>query len=531
MSAPPPPPPAEEGGKTTVHSTLSPQTASVVPTAAPPPPPPPPPPAEPATGSKHDAAQSSAKASAAAATSSNAAAEERRGNTAPSASGANAPQGPPTIVAGGRKKIYKIRGTTFEVDAKYEVIKAIGLGAYGLVCSAQNLETKKFVAVKKVPKLFDDLVDGKRVLRELKIMRHLKKHDNIVELYDIPAPRDNTPEFFNSFSDVYQVTELMETDMHLVLKSKQKLNIEHFAYFLYQLIKGIQYIHSAGVIHRDLKPSNLLLNHTCDLKICDFGLARAGIALHQSVARVPPRQAAAGAHGGATANDHLQDADAREERRSMEVALQHELTDYVITRWYRPPELLLMTGYNHAVDLWSVGCIMSEMMTRKPLFPGRDYLHQLTLITEVIDVPTGDELKLMMPHGGTEALRYVLQNSASRPPGGTQQRLLEKLHIAADGPPQVQQAVDLVKKLLVFSPHQRFTAVDALRHPFFAHLYNANDEIDHKALHGETPASAWEFDQRELSERDLRVLFWLEMGGTLPAGVPAPPAAAPVVKK
>ncbi|MCC9491301.1 protein kinase domain-containing protein, partial [Campylobacter jejuni] len=83
----------------------------------------------------------------------------------------------------------------------------------------------------------------------------------------------------NTFTDVYQVAELLETDLHLVLKSKQKLNIEHLAYFLYQLVKAIQYCHGAGVIHRDLKPSNLLLNHTCDLKVCDFGLARGGIPL------------------------------------------------------------------------------------------------------------------------------------------------------------------------------------------------------------------------------------------------------------
>jgi serine/threonine protein kinase len=109
------------------------------------------------------------------------------GNTAPSQTG-NGPQGPPQLVGG--KKIYKIRGITFEVDAKYDVIKAIGMGAYGMVCSALDLETKQYVAIKKVPKLFDDLVDGKRVLREMRLMRMLR-HPNIVKLHGFLMPRED----------------------------------------------------------------------------------------------------------------------------------------------------------------------------------------------------------------------------------------------------------------------------------------------------------------------------------------------------
>ena len=112
-------------------------------------------------------------------------------------------------------------------------------------------------------------------------------------------------------------------------------------YFLYQILRGLKYIHSANVIHRDLKPSNLLLNANCDLKICDFGLAR------------PTSE-----------NDIM--------------------TEYVVTRWYRAPELLLnSTDYTAAIDVWSVGCIFMELMNRQPLFPGRDHMHQMRLITEV----------------------------------------------------------------------------------------------------------------------------------------------------
>lgn len=112
-------------------------------------------------------------------------------------------------------------------------------------------------------------------------------------------------------------------------------------YFLYQILRGLKYIHSANVLHRDLKPSNLLLNANCDLKICDFGLARV-----------------------TSETDFM--------------------TEYVVTRWYRPPELLLNSSdYTAAIDIWSVGCIFMELMDRKPLFPGRDHVHQLRLLIEV----------------------------------------------------------------------------------------------------------------------------------------------------
>lgn len=113
-------------------------------------------------------------------------------------------------------------------------------------------------------------------------------------------------------------------------------------YFMYQLLRGLKYIHSANVLHRDLKPSNLLLNSNCDLKICDFGLART-----------------------TSETDFM--------------------TEYVVTRWYRAPELLLnCSEYTAAIDIWSVGCILMEIIKREPLFPGKDYVEQLLLITEVI---------------------------------------------------------------------------------------------------------------------------------------------------
>ena len=114
-------------------------------------------------------------------------------------------------------------------------------------------------------------------------------------------------------------------------------------YFLYQILRGLKYIHSANVLHRDLKPGNILINANCDLKICDFGMAR-----------------------------------------TMTSTESNFLTEYVVTRWYRAPELLLNScDYTAAIDVWSVGCIYMELLTHEPLFPGRDYVHQLRSIVEV----------------------------------------------------------------------------------------------------------------------------------------------------
>ena len=167
-------------------------------------------------------------------------------------------------------KRYTICGMRFETTPNYAVRKAVGQGAYGLVCSGRNVDTNKLVAIKKISKAFEDTVDCKRLLREIKILQHFK-HDNVLGLLDIlPPGKDGSKEW----KDVYIVSELMDTDLHYIIHSKQQLTDEHFKYFLYQILRGVHAIHTAHVLHCDLKPSNLLVNKNCDLKICDFGLAR-----------------------------------------------------------------------------------------------------------------------------------------------------------------------------------------------------------------------------------------------------------------
>ena len=200
---------------------------------------------------------------------------------------------------------FQVCGNMFEVQARYAPIKPIGKGAYGVVCSARNVDTDEKVAIKKIANAFENAVDAKRTLREMKLLRHLK-HENVIRIVDVVRPKKSVPDY----NDVYVMYELMDTDLHQIIRSNQPLSDDHCQYFIYQLLRGLKYVHSANVLHRDLKPSNLLLNANCDLKICDFGLARTG---------------------------HV---------------MTEFMTEYVVTRWYRAPELLLSCSeYTSAIDV------------------------------------------------------------------------------------------------------------------------------------------------------------------------------------
>ena len=169
------------------------------------------------------------------------------------------------------------------------------------------------------------------------------------------------------FHDIYIVTDLMESDLERIISSSQPLSDAHFQYFLYQILRGMKFVHSGNVLHRDLKPSNLLVNSNCDLSICDFGLAR-----------------------------------------GVETAQNEDLTEYVVTRWYRAPELLTdCQNYNDAVDVWAIGCIFAEMLRRRPFFTGRDPSDQLHTIIRVLGSPTEEEMAFV-PHEA--AKRAILQN-------------------------------------------------------------------------------------------------------------------------
>ncbi|XP_074787096.1 mitogen-activated protein kinase 7 [Athene noctua] len=367
------------------------------------------------------------------------------------AGGRREPPGRGSGAGGGPLALLKARAldVTFEVGDEYEVIETIGTGAYGVVSSARRRDTGQQVAIKKIPNAFDVVTNAKRTLRELKILKHFK-HDNIIGIKDILKP--TVP--YGEFRSVYVVLDLMESDLHQIIHSAQPLTLEHVRYFLYQLLRGLKYIHSANVLHRDLKPSNLLVNENCELKIGDFGMAR-GLG-------ADPRHAKA------------------------------FLTEYVATRWYRAPELLLsLHRYTRAIDMWSVGCIFAEMLGRRQLFPGRNYVHQLQLIMAVLGTPPATVMAAI----GAERVRAYVQSLPPRP-------AVPWESLFGDAEPA---ALALLGRMLRFDPRERVGVAEALRHPFLAKYHDPEDEPEC------VPAFDFAFDRRALTKEEIKAAIVAEI--------------------
>ena len=311
---------------------------------------------------------------------------------------------------------FEISCNNFDVDVRYSNLEPIGSGSYGLVCAADDSVTNRRVAIKKVTSAFSDLTDAKRIMREIKLLGQLGGHENIVGLVDVMT----MPPLTKNFKDIYIVCELMECDLDRIISSSQSLTDQHAQYFSYQILRGLKYIHSANVLHRDLKPSNLLVNSNCDLVICDFGLARG-------------------------------------------VSADETLTEYVVTRWYRAPELLTESQYyGPPVDVWSVGCILAEILLRRPLFQGTDYMHQLREIISVLGTPSDESLAFITNNMAKQAIQQLPK---------CHRRPFSEVFQGCN-----QEAVAVLERMLVFDPRDRCTVDEALAHPYFRALHDANDE-------------------------------------------------------
>uniref|UniRef100_A0A8C1FPH6 mitogen-activated protein kinase n=1 Tax=Cyprinus carpio carpio TaxID=630221 RepID=A0A8C1FPH6_CYPCA len=321
----------------------------------------------------------------------------------------------------------EVNKTIWEVPVRYQNLSPVGSGAYGTVCSAYDEKTGLKVAVKKLSRPFQSIIHAKRTYRELRLLKHMK-HENVSLDHRYYQPEK---------ANMYLVTHLMGADLNNIVKC-QKLTDDHVQFLIYQILRGLKYIHSADIIHRDLKPSNLAVNEDCELKILDFGLAR-----------------------------HTDD----------------EMTGYVATRWYRAPEIMLnWMHYNMTVDIWSVGCIMAELLTGRTLFPGTDHIDQLKLIMLLVGTP-GPEL--LMKISSESARTYI--NSLPQMP----KRNFSEVFIGAN-----PQAVDLLEKMLVLDTDKRITAAEALAHPYFAQYHDPDDEPE-----------AEPFDQ-SFESRELDIEEW-----------------------
>jgi len=310
------------------------------------------------------------------------------------------------------------------IDSEYEYVKDLGQGAYGCVLAARHKRSGEGCAIKKITNINSKRILTKRCLREIRLLHHFRGHKNITCLYDMDIIFD--PQ--GNFHEVYCYEELMEADLHAIIRSGQPLSDAHFQSFMYQTLCGLKYIHSANVLHRDLKPGNLLVNADCELKICDFGLAR-GLK-----AAADPKNGGGGF-----------------------------MTEYVATRWYRAPEIMLsFANYSTAIDVWSVGCILAELLGGKPIFKGRDYVDQLNQILHYLGTPREDALRRV---GSPRAQDYI-RSLPIRP----------RIPFSTIYPHANPHAIDLLTRMLTFDPAERISCEEALAHPYFAVWHDPNDE-------------------------------------------------------
>ncbi|XP_075995744.1 mitogen-activated protein kinase 15 [Genypterus blacodes] len=305
------------------------------------------------------------------------------------------------------------------ISLKYEIKKRLGKGAYGIVWKGIDRQTGEIVAVKKIFDAFRNRTDAQRTFREIMFLQAFGDHPNIINLLNVIRAQNDR--------DIYLIFEHMDTDLHNVIKKGTLLKDIHKRYVMYQLFKATKYLHSGNVIHRDQKPSNVLLDTDCVVKLCDFGLAR-------------------------SMNQIQEDSG------------NPALTEYVATRWYRAPEILLGSSrYTKGVDMWSLGCILGEMLLGKALFPGTSTINQIEKILSAIPHPSAEDVQAIKSEYGAS----VIQRMLLKP-----QVPLEDL-LQPNVPPD---ALDLLKSLLVFNPYKRLTAEQALQHPYVNRFHNPAKE-------------------------------------------------------
>ncbi|KAG8440476.1 hypothetical protein GDO86_006291 [Hymenochirus boettgeri] len=353
----------------------------------------------------------------------------------------------------------------FDLGSRYMDLKPLGYGGNGLVFSAVDNDCDKRVAVKKI--VLTDPQSVKHALREIKIIRRLD-HDNIVKVFEILGPNgshlNDDVGSLTELNCVYIVQDYMETDLSKLLE-QGPLREEHARLFMYQLLRGLKYIHSANVLHRDLKPANLFIN-TEDLvvKIGDFGLARI----------MDPHYS----HKG-------------------------HLSEGLVTKWYRSPRLLLSpNNYTKAIDMWAAGCIFAEMLTGKTLFAGAHELEQMQLILESIPVVHEEDRQELL-----NVIPVYIKKDMTEPHKPLTQLL----------PDINPDALDFLKQILTFSPMDRLTAEEALSHPYMSmysfpldepissHPFHIEDEVDDIILMDDSHSHVynWErYHENELSDND-----------------------------
>uniref|UniRef100_A0A7I4YKY0 Stress-activated protein kinase JNK n=1 Tax=Haemonchus contortus TaxID=6289 RepID=A0A7I4YKY0_HAECO len=308
--------------------------------------------------------------------------------------------------------------SSFTIPKRYVNLKFLNAGAQGTVVSADDTVTGTKVAIKKMQQPFVMTMSARRAYREFILLTTIK-HPNIIRLLSAFTPQTE----LSRFREVYLVMELMSHNLHEVI-SKLRLDHRTLSFFVYQMLCAIKHLHNSGVIHRDLKPSNIVVNDKCVLKVLDFGLAR---------------------------------------KKTIDTAMR--MSDYVVTRYYRAPEVILGLPYSEKVDIWSVGCIFAEMINHRVLFPGLDRVDQWSKIINEMGTPGEDFIKQL----GNSAAMYV--RSLPSQTGKSIEEiapdanfLKETENVKANL--TAEWGRDLLAKMLVINPDNRYSVEESLNHPY-----------------------------------------------------------------
>jgi mitogen-activated protein kinase 15 len=331
---------------------------------------------------------------------------------------------------------------------QYEIIEKVGEGANGIVWKVMHRQKLRLCAIKKCPDSFKNAAEAQRIFREIEILSQLQGCENIVSFRDLLLVESDVP---NQIKDIYLVFEFLDADLDKIIRVGilEEVNKQ---YIIYQIIKAIWFMHSRGVIHRDLKPSNILSNKNCVIKIGDFGMARS----YDADPDDPT----------ANTNDNI-------------------MTDYVATRWYRAPEILLGSdNYGPKADVWAMGCILGEMILGRVAFQGSSTLNQIEKIVEVLGKPTKEDLDDIGSPMGHTIMHSINHKRTLK---------LQNYFFGAN-----ENSMDLLSKMLEFNPKKRISAAEALDHKYLETCQDEEDlarlremAIDNRVIMG--------FDDNELS--------------------------------
>lgn len=306
------------------------------------------------------------------------------------------------------------------------------------------------------------------------MLRHIGLCDNVTALLDFDTA-------FIDFNEIYLMLEASEADLSQIIRSGQALSDAHLQYFIAQILRGTRYMHSANIIHRDLKPGNLLVNADCQLKLCDFGLARAFADRPSATSPILAHVSSSPGQDSPRHYDSMPESPVGQQDQQPDAPPMHQLSDrpsrlrttkldfpggplteYVATRWYRAPEIMLCFkhGYGCEIDMWSVGCILAELLAGKPIFAGKDYVDQIARINNVLGSPKDSTIAKV----GSERAKTYVQSLPKMP----------AVPLAKMYPNASPEAVDLLSKMLTWDPDERITADEALRHPWLKQYHRSN---------------------------------------------------------